>query len=177
MKIIAGKYKGRNINVGDIGGEFRPTKGIVREAVFGILEHGGIDGGLEGKVMMDVCCGSGCMGFEGISRGISKVIMIDNDVMHKENILLTMSQIGVEEEIHFLNYNVLNLPAGNSEVDVVYVDPPYGEKLGEVILDNLDNCGWLKSGAIVIIEGGTGDDNIKHCEKYKLIDERIIWQI
>ena len=71
MNIIAGKYKRRKL-LFPKNRQFRPTKSIVREAVFNII---GSD--IEGASFLDLCSGTGAMGLEAESRGASKVICVD----------------------------------------------------------------------------------------------------
>ena len=71
MKIIAGKFKGRIIEMPD---SIRPTSDKVREALFEILKAR-----IEGARFLDLYCGSGAMGIEALSRGAKKTVFVDND--------------------------------------------------------------------------------------------------
>ena len=66
MKIIAGEYKGRIIEMPD---GIRPTSGKVREALFEILKNQ-----IEGAKFLDLYCGSGAIGIEALSRGAENAV-------------------------------------------------------------------------------------------------------
>ena len=64
MKIISGKYKGRNILGFNIEGT-RPTQDRVKENLFNIINFK-----LENKVILDLFSGSGNLAFEAKIRKI-----------------------------------------------------------------------------------------------------------
>jgi 16S rRNA G966 N2-methylase RsmD len=70
MRIISGKYKGRLI---EMPKKIRPTQGKVRKALFDIL------GDIEGLSFLELYSGSGAVGFEAVSRGVSRLTLIEYD--------------------------------------------------------------------------------------------------
>ena len=68
MNIIAGKYKRRKL-LFPKNRQFRPTKSIVREAVFNII---GPD--IECASFLDLCSVTNALGLEAESRGADRVI-------------------------------------------------------------------------------------------------------
>ena len=72
MKVIAGIYKGRNIDtIKD--STTRPMMGIAREGIFNTLQFS-----FENSNVLDLFAGSGSMGIEALSRGAKYVTFIDN---------------------------------------------------------------------------------------------------
>ena len=71
MRIIAGKRKGLNIKTIDEDST-RPTRDMVREALFSILTNEIMDSNF-----LDLFAGSGAIGIEAISRGASFVVFTD----------------------------------------------------------------------------------------------------
>ncbi len=71
MRIIGGKFKG-------VVFEFaknklvRPTQNMVREALFNILGDA-----CKGAKVLDLCCGTGSLGLEALSRGAESVYFVD----------------------------------------------------------------------------------------------------
>ena len=55
--------------------------------------------------------------------------------------------------------------------DLVFLDPPYAQGLGERALAELAEHGWLKPGAALVFERGEGEPDIQP-EGFDLIDER-----
>ena len=68
MRIIAGEFRGRRLK-SPVNYDIRPTSDKVKEAVFSMIAPQIT----QGSVAMDVFAGSGSMGLEAISRGISRV--------------------------------------------------------------------------------------------------------
>ncbi|MCB0297631.1 MAG: RsmD family RNA methyltransferase, partial [Calditrichaeota bacterium] len=72
MRIIAGKYKGRQIHASK-DQSIRPTTNKIKEYVFDLLGEF-----VENATVLDVFCGSGSLGLEAVSRGAQNVTFIDN---------------------------------------------------------------------------------------------------
>ena len=72
MRIIAGKFKGRTI---DMPKGIRPTSDKVREALFEILKNK-----IVGARFLDLYCGSGAVGIEAFSRGANSIALVDNNL-------------------------------------------------------------------------------------------------
>jgi len=70
MRIIAGSLGGRRL-VAPKGLGTRPTTDRVREAWFSIL------GPIEGRVL-DLYAGTGALGFEALSRGAERAVLVEN---------------------------------------------------------------------------------------------------
>ncbi len=65
MKIVAGKYGGRRLNVPK-NRDIRPTSDKVRGAIFNMLAS---RGAIEDAYVLDAFCGTGALGLEALSRG------------------------------------------------------------------------------------------------------------
>ena len=61
MRIVAGKFKGREIK-GPTSGATRPTSDRVRESIFNILAHGVNGFDLADVRVMDLFAGTGALG-------------------------------------------------------------------------------------------------------------------
>ncbi len=68
MRINSGKYKGRVI---EMPKAIRPTQDKVRKALFDIL------GDIEGLSFLELFAGSGAVGFEALSRGVSDLTLVE----------------------------------------------------------------------------------------------------
>ena len=73
IRIIGGKWRGRKLNVIDAP-DLRPTPDRIRETLFNWMN----------KKIINACCldlfsGSGALSFEALSRGASKVTMIESN--------------------------------------------------------------------------------------------------
>lgn len=75
MRIIGGKYKGRNFNLPK-GLPVRPTTDFAKEGLFNILNNR-ID--LEGANLLDLFSGTGHISLEFASRGAGTVTAVDEN--------------------------------------------------------------------------------------------------
>ena len=70
MRVIAGRWRGRRLSPAP--GGVRPTADRVREALFSMLADE-----LAGAHVADLCCGSGALGIEALSRGAARADFVD----------------------------------------------------------------------------------------------------
>ena len=71
MRITGGQWRGRRLDAVR-GSAVRPTTDRVREALFSILGPS-----LDGADVADLCCGSGALGIEALSRGAARADFVD----------------------------------------------------------------------------------------------------
>ena len=73
IRIIGGDWKRTPLPVLDLDG-LRPTPDRVRETLFNWLGQR-----LDGLRCLDLFAGSGALGFEALSRGAPRVVMVESD--------------------------------------------------------------------------------------------------
>ena len=83
MRIISGKFKGKKLaDIANTKG-LRPTTDRNREALFNILFSAKfikeIDFTIKNASILDMCCGTGAVGFEALSHGAKSVLFIDGE--------------------------------------------------------------------------------------------------
>jgi 16S rRNA (guanine966-N2)-methyltransferase len=162
MRIIAGKYKGRRIELPREAGDLiRPTSDFAREAIFNILTHGrhGLNGHtFADKQVLDVFCGTGAFGLEALSRGAAFVTFIDNA---REAIATARHNAGRIQETHvdFMLADATQLGRARHTYDLVFLDPPYFSNLIAPTLKSLHAGGWIARDSVIVAE---------HDEKEKL---------
>jgi 16S rRNA (guanine966-N2)-methyltransferase len=162
MRIIAGKHRGRNI-MSIQSKSVRPTTSKAREALFSILTSGdfldeeGISI-LEGATVADICCGTGALGLEALSRGAKKVIFIDNDPASIDLVKYNLRAFGEEANAITLRNDATLLPTSRQLCQVVFIDPPYESGLVAPILKSLAARGWLDENAVIICETGKREE-------------------
>ena len=137
MRIITGSARGIALKTLE-GERTRPTAEKVKEAIFSALQFD-----LEGRTFLDLFAGSGQMGLEALSRGAVRAVFIDEGRDAMEIIKENAKKTGFFEKSHFLvsDYrNYLRKAAGRETFDIVFIDPPYAERIAATYsnLSNID---------------------------------------
>ena len=153
MRIVAGKFKGREIK-GPASDATRPTSDRVRESLFNILAHG-IEGfNIEGARVLDLFAGTGALGLEAISRGAKYCCFVEEDAGARGVIRTNADGCGVigQTRIWRRDATDLGLCAPQSPYDLIFVDPPYAKGFGEKTLVAIIQGGWLADNGVVVLE-------------------------
>lgn len=124
MRVVAGHWRGRRLSAPP-GQETRPTTDRVKEALFSILG----DAVREARVV-DLCCGSGGLGIEALSRGAGHVDFVDHSWQALEVVRRNLESCGAEPATYrVLRQDVLRWLAdetgAGSARDLILADPPY----------------------------------------------------
>lgn len=157
MHILAGLYKQRNIYT-PTQGDFRPTLARTRGMVFNICQQE-----IEGASFLDLFAGTGAMGFEALSRGAKRAVMVDSNRYAIEAMEKTATSFGVEKSAQLLCLDVMKgldyLKRTGATFDIVYIDPPYFRLKNEQdfksvaeVLSFLDTEPCLSSQGMLFIE-------------------------
>ncbi len=152
MRIVGGRARGTAL-VAPKGMSTRPTTDRTRERLFNILAHGE---GLEGKRVLDLFAGSGALGLEAISRGAAFALFVETDHAARAAIRKNAEATRVLGQSRVWQRDATRLgDATVAPFDLVFADPPYGHGLGEAALASLVGRGWLKVGALAVLEERT----------------------
>jgi 16S rRNA (guanine966-N2)-methyltransferase len=153
MRIVGGKFKGRDIN-GPTSLATRPTSDRVRESIFNILAHGFADFTLEEARVIDLFAGTGALGLEAISRGAKFCCFVEEDASARGVIRTNADTCGAIGQCKIWRRDATDLgpSAPQSPFHLAFVDPPYGKGLGEKALKSLIIGKWLLPGALVVLE-------------------------
>ena len=174
MKIISGIYARKQLaNCDNLN--FRPTTNKNREALFNILKHNKFDFSLQNLVMADICCGSGLIGFEALSCGVSEVIFLDNNPNHLKIVAKNIAILQVQNVAKIMLANVYNLPINQQKIDFLFLDPPYTLNYAKIIIE-LEQKNWLVNNALLVVEWGKKSNiNNNYFEQFsflKILDIR-----
>ena len=173
VRILGGSLRGRSIEVPP-GLGVRPTASRTREALFNLLLHGGYgaDGGniLAGARVADLCCGSGALAFEALSRGAASAVLVDQDRRTLDLARKNAAKLGLEAECTFIAMNLPGAVSGGP-FDVVFLDPPYQEGLTVPILETMLRTGAIGPGSIVCAETGA-KEQLEAPASLVLVDDR-----
>ena len=155
MRIIAGKYKNKKIvtTLKGISPTIKPTTSKVREAAFSIilnyLEHNNQN--VQHCSFLDLCCGTGAIGIEAISRGFASVYFVDQD---RDCIALTkhnLSNISNKDFYVVIRSDITKLQISSLKYfDVIYLDPPYSKEVTESMLSYVSKFAHPQS--LIVVE-------------------------
>lgn len=171
MRIIAGKHKGRNI-ISPTGPGIRPTSSKMREAMFDIIMSNGYIKDGETKVV-DLCCGTGALGLEALSRGAAKVIFIDGSREHLGLARQNIYNFAEQERSVVLRADAEKLLNAQDQFDLIFIDPPYLKGVASKALVALVEKKWLADKAIIVVELAKSEVLKFDDEKYGEITTRI----
>ena len=149
MRIITGSAKGTKLETLE-GEKTRPTTERVKEAVFSVIQFD-----IEGRRVLDLFGGSGQMALEALSRGAESATIVDNNIEAVNIIKRNAQKAKVYDRCRILNNDYtqyIRSVANREKFHIVFVDPPYGEKLVGDVLKKLNNADIVAPGGIVICE-------------------------
>ena len=149
MRIVAGLFKGRMLAApkGDVT---RPTADRVRQALFDTLMHAEWGGRelVAGATVLDAFAGTGALGLEALSRGAAHGHFFESDPAALEALRANIASFRAKASVH---RDALKPPRGPS-CQLAFLDPPYYEGLIPPAIAALRTAGWLKPGAVIVIE-------------------------
>jgi 16S rRNA (guanine966-N2)-methyltransferase len=154
IRIVAGAHRGRRIET-PAGDATRPTKGIVREALFSALDA---RGRLVGAAVLDCYAGSGALALEALSRGADRAVLVESDRSVRAVIARNVAALGEERRVRVLGGDAARVVAGpppaGAPFDLVFADPPYDldDAAVTAFLAALDSGGLLAPDALVCVE-------------------------
>ena len=154
VRIIGGEWRSRILNFPlQVG--LRPTPDRVRETLFNWLGQT-----LHGKSCLDLCAGSGALGFEACSRGAKQVTLIEQNAKVcaalRENAAKLSADRLIIEHADSLDW----LRADSGVYDVIFLDPPFQSGLLQQLLPLLPlrltptGCAYVESGAPITPPSG-----------------------
>ncbi len=176
MRVVGGRFRGRGLArprsplAGP--GAIRPTSDRLRESLFNILAHGHDLPQAETRVL-DLFSGTGALGLEAISRGAAQALFVETSAEGRGLLRRNIEALGLTGVTRILRRDATALgPAGTIRpFDLVFLDPPYGKGLGEMALASAAAGGWLKPGALCILEE-RADAAVDLPSEFEAVDRR-----
>jgi len=166
LRVIAGKYKRSTLNTLEGEDITRPTRDMVKEALFSSISL------YEEDYFLDLFSGSGAIGIEAISRGCNNVYFNDLNKEAYKIIKGNLAKFKEDKIVYNLDYkDCLNKLKG-IKFDYIYIDPPYKFNEYELIFEMVKQNELLNSKGIMIVEVKKDTDlNKEYCD-IKLYKEK-----
>ena len=165
MKVISGKYKGRNIEGFTIDGT-RPTMDRVKESLFAMIQNY-----INDSNVLDLFSGSGNLAIESLSEGAKSITLVDSNYKAIKVINNNLKNIGIE------NAKVLNmdykkaLETLDDKFDIIFLDPPYKTNYIEESIKLISKYNILSNEGIIVCESDS-IDKIIYNEEYTCIKDK-----
>lgn len=153
MRIISGKYKGKEILGYQLEGT-RPTQDRVKESLFAMIQN---EVG-EAKVL-DLFAGTGNLGLEALSNGARHCTFIDNNPKATQTIKKNIDHLGISQNqvsVITSDYRAF-LTQDKESYDIIFLDPPYRYTFLSELLPTLIQQNKVTPAGIVVCEYENGN--------------------
>jgi len=190
MRVIAGKFKGKQLKALPKNRVLRPTSDRVKESIFALLGTG-----IKGKRVLDLFAGSGALGIEALSRGAKSVTFIDNNPkcikVLRENITRVKDPGGLKNKrppgslrglknkrppgslIKTDASRAIKKFGANKDVfDIIILDPPYYKGLVKKCLHEIEAYGIIANSGLILAEHSIKDELPEEVGRLRLIKTR-----
>lgn len=153
VRIIAGAFRGRRLVV-PTATSLRPTPGMLRETLFNWLQvH------IQDARCLDLCAGSGALGFEALSRGAAHATFVERSAQVAAVIEANAASLGLlAVDVHAGDARLIverlaaRLP--QEVYDIVFLDPPFDQpELMRQLVAVLLEGGLVRPGGFLYVEG------------------------
>ena len=150
MRIIGGSARGRKLKA-PRGRALRPTSSRVKEALFNILPHD-----LSGAKILDLFAGTGNVTIEALSRGAAEAILVDVSAESGRIIRENLRRLQVVDRTRVwitpVTRAVRLLAARGETFDLVFLDPPYEQRLVDATLNAIGSGRLVRASGMAVAE-------------------------
>lgn len=144
MRVISGKYKGKNLEGFCIDGT-RPTMDRVKESLFGIIQKY-----LDKSTCLDLFAGSGALGIEALSNGSNFCYFVDKNPLVIKILEKNLSNI---ENYKLVKKDYIEaLKTFDVKFDIIFLDPPYEFNLITSAIKLITENDLLNDNGIIVCE-------------------------
>lgn len=156
MRIVGGNLRGlklADLGEGDAAAHLRPTTDRVRESIFNLLVNGSHGNPVPGARVLDLFAGTGALGLEALSRGAARVAFVDDGVKARALIRSNIEKARAMGATDLWRRDATALGENRGPAyGLIFLDPPYGQSLGERAIASALAGGWVAPGAVIVWE-------------------------
>ena len=146
LRVIAGKYKRTPLQTLEGEEITRPTRDMVREALFStIMIHNETS-------LLDLFSGSGAIGIEALSRGAKDAVFNDSNRQAVSIIKKNLEKVHEDRIVLQLDYREALEKLKNHGFDFIYCDPPYRFEEYEELFELIERYNVINDDGVVIME-------------------------
>lgn len=172
MRVVTGRWHGRKL-FSPAGKAVRPTTDRVKEAMFSILGSE-----VNGSLFLDLCCGSGALAVEALSRGADQALLVDVNGRAldcaRRNLELcgaatnSYELVKAKAEVFFARWK----SSHRDSPWILVCDPPYHSGLSSTILSELCRGNPPTGFRAAVFEHGPGESFVEPSGEYWSLDQR-----
>tara|TARA_B100000989_G_scaffold297585_1_gene283756 strand:+ start:1305 stop:1859 length:555 start_codon:yes stop_codon:yes gene_type:complete len=171
MRIISGNFRGRKIlTPNDI--RTRPLKDLTKESIFNILKHSNkFNVKIKNSIVLDLFAGVGSFGIECLSNEAKYVTFVENyngvlPVLEKN-----LSNLNVNKKFEIIEKNIFTeLKLAKDNYDIIFLDPPYKDKIAKLI-DKIFEINLLSKNGIIILHRNKKVKE-KYSKNFNILEEK-----
>ena len=172
LRIIGGKWRGRKLIFPDVP-TLKPTPDRVRETVFNWLMHD-----IQDAYCLDLFAGSGALGFEALSRGAMRVVMVDESPLAITAIKENVARLQTTQVQTICARIPTGLtPFSQERFNVVFLDPPYRQGLLQPCCLWLEQSGYLMDSALIYVEAEKTLHTLPLPERWQILRSQTAGQV
>ena len=148
LRVSGGNLKGKKIPF-EFKDSLRPTSSKLKEILFNWVQFE-----IHDCICLDLFAGTGSLGIEAISRGSPKVIFVELNKKNYSFLSTNIKNLGIKDKCKIFfkdsfswikNYDL-------SEIDIIFLDPPFNKDYEIKILNQLLKKINLKSSCKIYLE-------------------------
>ncbi len=151
MRVTGGSRRGLVVDVSGIP-QLRPTKAMVREAMFSVIGTEYIVDAL----VVDLFAGSGILAIEALSRGAKAAWCVDNTPASCRLIEKNLYKAKLQQQCQVINLSAARFIQGKSiqacRFDLVFMDPPYRSPVLNRTIKMIAELGFLSPSGTLVVE-------------------------
>jgi len=151
VRIVGGRWRGRKIRFPPVPG-LRPSPDRVRETLFNWLAPV-----IHGARCLDLFAGSGALGFEALSRGAARAVLVERDRSAVGQLRDSAAALGADAAEVVEGDALAWLDRTPGGFDIVFLDPPFTSGLLPEAIVRLGRPGVLAPEARVYMECALAD--------------------
>jgi 16S rRNA (guanine966-N2)-methyltransferase len=157
MRIVAGAWRSRPLEPPP-GAAARPTADRVREALFSALASR-LEDGFSGIRVADVFAGTGALGLEALSRGAAHVTFFEQAPAMRAVLERNIARFAAQARCRVVAGDARKPPVVTAPMDLVLLDPPYGQGGLAPAMMALWDAGWIGPETLMSVErSATGSE-------------------
>ena len=174
MRVFGGTLQGRRLQTCRVE-SLRPTSEKIREAIFNILSPLVAEGSV-----LDLFAGTGSLGIEALSRGMERAVFVERNATIISFLKKNISHCHLEEKSEVLGFTVSKglkiLKSRNEKFALIFLDPPYQEKLAGKTLREISEAQLVTQDGLVIVEHSSKEILEESYGRLKMDDQRTYGQ-